>query len=117
MATCQIGEISVECEGGCGLLCAGSQCWSWCEPVSSPVIVPAIMTLRRRDADTDEVPGESTVLTMCGNGTTRRSLVHVRQAVLRHDLVSATDADDDTPVEPFSGTLGDLLAHHGLRRS
>lgn len=34
-----------------------------------------------------------------------------------YDLVSATDAAGDTPVEPFSGTLGDLLAHHGLRRA
>ena len=119
MATCQVDKISVVCEGGCGLICTSTQCWSWCEPVSSPVVIPvvmpAIMILRRGDA-TDEVPGEATALTMCVNGATRRSLVHVLQAILGQDVVSSTGAAGDTPVEPFSGTVADLLAQHDLRR-
>jgi hypothetical protein len=46
MATCLVDDISVECEGGCGLICTSTQCWSWCEP-TDPVVVPAIMALRR----------------------------------------------------------------------
>lgn len=117
MATCQVGKVYVDCEGGCGLICAGTQCWAWCEPVSGPVMIPAVMRLRYDDAaEGDDVPPGSATLTMCANGTTRRSLAHVLRTILEQDLVSFVYAADDSVVEPFTGTLDELLTHHGLRR-
>jgi hypothetical protein len=56
------GEIQVVCEGGCGLICAGSQCWSWCEPVPDPAVIPAVMLFRSDDpADADDMPQGSTI--------------------------------------------------------
>jgi hypothetical protein len=117
MATCSIDKISVVCDGGCGLICAGSQCWSWCEPVPDPIIVPAVMLLRASAVtDADEVPQGSTTLTLCAHGATKRSLVHVLQIIVGQRLESSSEAADDAEVEPFSGTLDELLTYHGLRR-
>jgi hypothetical protein len=117
MATCQVGKFSVVCEGGCGLICSGSQCWSWCEPVPDPVVIPAVMLFRSDDAaEADEVPQGSAMLTMCVNSATRRSLVHVLETMIRRSLSSSTDVAEDTLVEPFTGSLDELLTYHGLRR-
>jgi hypothetical protein len=117
MATCQVDRISVVCEGGCGLICTATKCWSWCEPVSSPAVIPAIMILRHSDAaGADEPPDGTASLKMCVNGTTRAALAHVMQAMLQQDLESTADAAGDMPVEPFTGTVDDLLTHYALRR-
>lgn len=116
MATCQIDKISVVCDGGCGLICAGNQCWSWCEPVTVAV-VPAVMLLRSDEVtEADEVPRGSTPLRLCVNGATKRSLVFVLEKLTRQRLVSSLEAADDDPVEPFTGSLDELLTYHGLSR-
>ena len=75
------------------------------------------MILRHGDAaDTDEAPDGATALTMCVNGASRESLVHVLRAMLRQELASTADAAGYQPVEPFRGTIDDLLARHDLRR-
>jgi hypothetical protein len=117
MATCQVDRISVVCDGGCGLICTSSQCWSWCEPVPNPVVIPAVMILRADEVlEADKVPEGSAPLTMCVNGATRRSLVHVLETIIGERLESSSDAADETVVEPFTGSLDELLSYHGLRR-
>lgn len=39
------------------------------------------------------------------------------RTMLGDELVSTTDASDDTPIEPFSGTVDELLSYHGFRRT
>jgi hypothetical protein len=119
MATCQVGKISVVCEGGCGLICTSTKCWSWCEPVPDPVVIPAVMVLRQDDGpEADTVPPGAAPVTMCVNGATRRSLGHVLRTMFGDDLLTSGDdsaGDQDATLEPFTGTLDELLAHHGFR--
>jgi hypothetical protein len=124
MATCSVDKISVVCEGGCGLICTSSQCWSWCEPVPNPVVVPAVMLFRSDEATAaDQVIPGSAEVRLCANSATRRSLVHVLEMITGQRLIpdAETDTDDtdtetETSVQPFTGTLDELLTHHRLRR-
>ena len=115
MSTCSVGEISVVCDGGCGLICTSTHCWSWCEP--TPTIVPAIMTLLRGpEARADFVPSDSESLTLCAHELSRSTLVNVLERVVRTKLVPIRENVDEEVEQSFSGTFGELLEHVGVRR-
>ena len=116
MATCTVDDISVECEGGCGLICTSTQCWSWCEP-TDPVVVPAIMMLRRgTDSQQDAVPQEREPVMICTHGVSNSTLASVLQRVLRAELVPLHQDSTEQAHLSFSGTMGELLDYVGLRR-
>jgi hypothetical protein len=74
------------------------------------------MVFRSDDAaEADEAPPGSARLTLCVNGATKQSLVHVLKTMIGQDLITSSP-DASGALEPFTGTLDELLAYQGLRR-
>lgn len=128
MSDCSVGEISVSCAGGCGLMCTSTHCYGWCEPVvidagevlaKQPAAVdPTVVEVRREGAEKHmPKPGGSDSVTLCAHGLSREGLVAGLAAVLDTGLEPVGPEGGEDKEMPFSGTVDEVLDYLDLRRS
>ena len=106
MANCSACGTTIHCPGGCGVICWDScaHCSAWCE--DAPVVEVGPAVLKREDE-----------VTICTNGLSEESLIGTLQAHLGTPLVRSGGSDElSTGTVSFSGSMGELLEHLGLRQ-
>lgn len=106
MAVCSIGEISVECEGGCGLICWDhGHCRGWCE--DSPTIIPVSAAALRA----------SEVVTVCTKELAPDAVAEKLRQLLDIPLVRSRELDVESGDASFSGSFDELLEYLALEES